>query len=178
MYLYVCICVFNCLLFLNSFLALSSLSLLFKIEEITKMKSVILFSLWWIKLSHLWQSSESLGNLHSKVYKIPSMPQQGGGTDACQTSHSPNPCWIWTQVQRIEVLHSFIAGKRQQPGLWKRTSWPSKAVTVSRGDEFNVNEFETSGSSFLLNKQAYENWWVKNLSGQRHFGLILNPNCL
>lgn len=78
-------------------------------------------------------------------------------------------------MQRIQVLHSFIAGKRRLPGLWKRTSWPSKAVIMSRGDELNVNESETSGSNFLSNKQGYENWWVKNIFWPKAFWVISEP---
>lgn len=63
----------------------------------------------------------------------------------------------------------------QQPGSWKRTSWPSKAVRVSRGDEFNVNEFETSGSNCFSNKQGYENWWAKNIFWPKAFWVIPEP---
>lgn len=84
-------------------------------------------------------------------------------------------------MQRTGVLYSFRAGTGWLAGLWKRTSRPSKAVRVSRGDELNVNESETSGSNFISNKQGYENWWVKNIfwpRSQKYHLVISEPNGL
>lgn len=58
---------------------------------------------------------------------------------------------------QTEVLCSFIAGKWQLAVLQRRTSWLSKSVRVSGGDELNVNELGTSGFDFLPNRQGYEN---------------------
>lgn len=174
------LCVYTCVS-LSAFLKLlpCALPLLFRIEEITKTRrSLASLSVWWIKPSH-WHSCESLGNLHFKVYKIPPRPQQGGENGQLPNFTLPQSLLSLDPSARTGVLHSFRAGTGRLAGLCKRTSRPSKAVRVSRGDELHVNESETSGSNFISNKQGYENWWVKNIfwpiSQKNIVWLFLNP---